>query len=217
MPVLGTIADIKPRGRSARRWQVWVDGEVVLEAEEEVIAQGGLRPGRPVTEEEIEQLRQADQALQASRLAQRLLAHRSHSRHELVTALRRKRFSEEIATLTLERLERAGLIDDEAFAQRLVEHYTRARGLGQHAVRHKLRQAGLDTVLTEEALSAATSEAEELERARLAARKYLQRVSTGETQRLRARLYDLLLRRGFDAGVARQVSEEAVAEDNIDD
>lgn len=216
MSVLGTIGDIKPRGRSARRWEVWVEGEVVLEAEEEVIAQGGLRPGRPVTEEEIEQLRQADQALQASRLAQRLLAQRSRSRHELTTALRRKRFSEEIVSLTLERLERAGLVDDGLFAQRLVEHYSRGRGLGRHAVRQKLRQAGLDKALAEEVLVAATGDAEEGERARLAARKYVQGASAGEAHRLRARLYDFLLRRGFDAELARQVTQEVVAED-IDD
>lgn len=213
MSVLGTIAEIKPRGRSTRRWEVWIDGEVVLEAEEEVIAQGGLRPGRPLTEEEAEALRQADQALQASRIAQRLLAQRSRSRHELVTALRRKGYAEETVALTLERLERVGLLDDGAFAQRLVEHYSRGRGLGRQAVRQRLRQAGLDTVLAEEVLAAATSEEEELERARLAAQKYVSRASAGEAHRLRARLYQLLLRRGFDAEVARQVTEEVVAED----
>jgi regulatory protein len=214
MPVLGTIAEIKPRGRSSRRREVWVDGEVVLEADEEVIVQGGLRPGRPLTEEEVVELRQADQALEASRLALRLLSQRSRSRHELVTALRRKRCPEEVVNLTLERLERAGLIDDQAFAQQMVDYYGRHRQLGRRAVHHKLRQAGVEASLAEPVLAETTSEAEELERARLVARKYLERTPRGDPRRLRARVYGLLQRRGFDAGLARQVTEEVVADDD---
>jgi regulatory protein len=220
MPDLGTIAEIKPKGRSARRYEVWVDGEVALEADKEVIAEGGLRPGQPLTGEEVAALRKADQALEASRLTLGLLAHRARSRHELLLALRRKRYPQEIVELTMQRLERAGLLDDEAFARQMVETFSRRRLLGRYAVYHKLRQAGLDEAVAEQALAAASGEDDELERARLVARKYLDRPSrSGETPgpRLRAKVYDLLQRRGYEAGIARQVTEETVGDDRIDD
>ena len=217
MPVIGTIADIKPRGRSQHRWEVWVDGEVVLEADKEVIAQGGLRTGRPLTEEEVTELRSADQALEASRVVLRLLSHRGRSRQELVLALRRKRYPAEIVDTTMERLERAGLIDDQAFAEQMVAQYSGHRRLGRYAVYQKLRQAGLDSALAEQVLAETTSEESELERARHTARKYVERAPGGDPRRLRAKVYGLLQRRGFDAGIARQVTEEAVADDGLDE
>jgi regulatory protein len=193
---------------------VWVDGVVALEADEEVIAQGGLRTGQPLTEEKVAELQQADQGLEASRLVLRLLSHRARSRQELLLALRRKRYPQEIMAVTMERLERAGLLDDEAFARQMVE-VGRARRLGRWAVYHKLRQAGVDEATAERVLAETASEEEEGERARLVARKYVERAPQGgERRRLRAKVYDLLQRRGYDSGMARQVAEDVVADDD---
>lgn len=217
MPVLGTITQIKPKGRSQHRYEVWIDGQVVLEADQEVIAQGGLRSGRPLTVEELGHLRHADQALEASRLALRLLSHRARSRQEIILALRRKRYPEDLVALTLERLTSAGLLDDEALAHQMAEQFTRHRQLGRYAVYHKLRQAGLEADLVQRAVTAATNEEDELERARQVAQRYVARAPAGGDRRLRAKVYSLLQRRGFEAGLARQVTEETVADDRTDD
>jgi len=52
----------------------------------------------------------------------------------------------------------------------------------------------------------------ELERAGELAEKYLRRSAAEPPDRLRRRLYQYLLRRGFDEGLCRQVVEQALAE-----
>lgn len=216
MAAWGTISEIKPRKSSSRRYQVWIGEEVALEADQEVIVQAGLYPGRALSVEEVAQIREADRVLEASRQAMRLLAHRGRSRQQLVRALRRKRYSEAEIGRALERLERAGLINDEALARQLAEYYARFRGQGRRAVMHRLLQAGLEASLAEAVLAEFADEKSEEERARQAARRFLARAGQEESLRRRARLYDHLQRRGFDASLCRQVTEELVADEDSD-
>jgi len=216
MSALGIISAIKPRGSSSRRYEVWIGEEVALEADKEVIAQAGLYPGRALSAEEAAHIREADRVLGAGRQAMRLLAHRGRSRRELVRALRRKRYSEAEIEPALERLERAGLINDEALARQLAEYYSRYRGQGRRAVLHKMLQAGLEAPLAEAVLAEFADEKSEQERAREAGQRFLARIGRDRDPHRRARLYDYLQRRGFDADLCRQITEQLVADDEID-
>lgn len=201
---MGRVDEVKRVGRS-RRWAVVVDGETALEAEAETLARFRIRPGKELGAGELEEVRAAEEALQAGLSAARLLKYRGRSRQELYRALRRKGYGEAAVSLTLERLEEAGLINDEALAGQLVEGL-RARNVGTRAVRRKLLQAGLGRELTEEAL-ANTDEGEERERATALAQKYLARSGGEDPAQVRRRLYGYLARRGFDDGVCREVLE----------
>jgi regulatory protein len=201
------ISDVHRIGRS-RRYQVLVEGQVVLEADEEVIAQFGLAPGRALGEERIAEVQQADRALLAGRAALRLLKFRARSRQELARILRAKKFDAQAIDLTLDRLEQARLINDSELAGNLARQL-RERKMGSRLVRQKMLQAGLDRELTDSTLAALGQEGE-LERAQELAEKYLRRSSTEPPNRLRPRLYQYLIRRGFDSDLCCQVVERAV-------
>jgi regulatory protein len=202
------IEEIRKVGRSARRYALVADGEVALEAEEEVIARFALAKGKILTAETLEEIRQADQTLLAGRAALRLLKFRSRSRQEMRRALRAKQFEPEVIEATLERLVQAKLIDDEELAGHLARQL-QERKLGRRMVQQKMLLAGLDRELTERTLAEASPE-EELERAQRLAEKYLRTQRGDDRNRLRQRLYQYLARRGFESGVCRQVIEEAL-------
>ncbi|NLO73040.1 MAG: hypothetical protein GX100_02875 [candidate division WS1 bacterium] len=203
------VSEARRIGRS-RRYQVLVDGQVVLEADEEVIAQFGLAPGRMLGEDTISEAQRADQALLAARAALRLLRFRARSSQELYRALRARKFSTEVVELTLERLEQAGLVNDQELSASLARQL-RERRMGTHLVRQKMLQIGLDRELAEATLSALGEEGE-LERATAVADKYLARPATGPSARLRGRLYQHLRRRGFADHICREVVEQTVPE-----
>ncbi|HEY3398561.1 MAG TPA: regulatory protein RecX [Armatimonadota bacterium] len=205
MPNISKICQHK---RSSHLLEVWVEGELAIIADQEVIAHRGLHSGDPLTTEALEELRSADQVLQAGRKAQGLLAHRARSRQELVRALRQKGFADPTIQTTLERLEQVGLVNDEAFARQMAESLAQYRQLGSRAIQQKLRLAGLAPQLVQEVLAETADEQQEMQRARAGAEKYLSRTRAEDDTRLRAKLFGYLQRRGFAAGLCRQVTEE---------
>jgi regulatory protein len=205
------IDEVRKIGRS-RRYELVLDGEVALEADEEVVARFALSKGKTLTADQLEEIRQADQTLMASRAALRLLRFRSRSRQEMARSLRSKHFDAPVIEATLERLEQAKLIDDPELAGQMARQL-QDRQLGGRMVRQKMRMAGLGEELTEQTL-AGIGEEGELGRAQILTEKYLRRSAGEDPDRRRRRLYSFLARHGFDSGVCRQVIEEALpAED----
>lgn len=144
-----------------------------------------------------------------------LLAVRQRSRRELERRLVQAGFEPEAVTAELERLEQVGLLDDEAFAQAVVESRMGYRGESRRVVAGKLAQAGVAGEVAVVALDAAP-EAEE-ERARRLAEAKAPRLANLEPQVAFQRLYGFLARRGYGPEVSRQAAREALAAETIDD
>lgn len=139
--------------------------------------------------------------------ALRLLGVRARSRAELRGRLQDKDFPETEVDSVMERLERAGLLDDADFADQWVRSRHLHSGKGRTALRHELRQKGVTDTVIEQAVSQVDDDAERERAAELLRRK---------TARLRAedvseresrdkhtrRLVAMLARRGYAPSLA---------------
>jgi regulatory protein len=137
-----------------------------------------------------------------------LLAVRPRSRRELERRLLRARFAPDEVQDVLQRLERVGLIDDEAFARQYAEHRFGARREGSRAVADGLRAAGISP-----ALAAATAEDapdDEEGRADELARSRASRLTGVDPPKAFTRLSSLLMRRGYGPDVARRAARRAL-------
>lgn len=137
-----------------------------------------------------------------------LLAVRPRSRRELERRLLAARFEPEEVQEVLTRLERVGLVDDEAFARQYAEHRFGARKEGSRAVAQGLRAAGIAP-----ALAAATAEDapdDDEERAADLARSRASRLGGIPPQKAFARLSSLLMRRGYSPEIARSAARKAL-------
>ncbi|MFC6090443.1 regulatory protein RecX [Saccharothrix lopnurensis] len=140
----------------------------------------------------------------ATDLCYALLAARARTRVELRDALLRKGIREETAELVLGKFDRAGLIDDTAFAEVWVRSRHAHQGLGRRALAVELRRKGVADEVVTEAVAAVDDEAEE-ERARELVRKKLR--TTGgldDTTKIR-RVVAALARKGYPEGLAYRV------------
>jgi regulatory protein len=144
-----------------------------------------------------------------------LLAVRQRSRRELERRLVQAGFEPGEVADELERLERVGLLDDEAFARAVVESRMGFRGESRRAVAGKLAQAGVASDVAIVALDEAP-EAEE-ERAQRLADAKAPRLSSLEPQVAFQRLYGFLARRGYGPEIARRVAGRALAAETIDE
>lgn len=144
-----------------------------------------------------------------------LLAVRPRSRRELERRLLQARFEAEEVADVLGRLERVGLLDDEAFARQYAEHRFGSRREGSRAVASGLRAAGISP-----ALAAATVEAapdDEEERAEALARSRALRLAGVEPHKAFSRLSSLLMRRGYGPETARRAARRALELTSDDD
>jgi regulatory protein len=137
-----------------------------------------------------------------------LLAVRPRSRRELERRLLAARFESDEVQEVLTRLERVGLVDDEAFARQYAEHRFGARKEGSRAVAQGLRAAGIDPALAQTTAEAAPDDDEE--RAADLARSRATRLSGVAPEKAFARLSSLLMRRGYSPQIARSAARKAL-------
>jgi regulatory protein len=137
-----------------------------------------------------------------------LLAVRPRSRRELERRLLGARFDPDEVEDVLVRLERVGLVDDEAFARQFAEHRFGSRKEGSRAVAQGLRAAGVESSLAEAVSQGAPDDDEE--RAADLARSRLSRLSGVSPEKAFARLSSLLMRRGYGPEIARSAARKAL-------
>jgi regulatory protein len=137
-----------------------------------------------------------------------LLAVRPRSKRELERRLLAARFEADEVQDVLTRLERVGLVDDEAFARQFAEHRFGSRKEGSRAVMQGLRSAGVAPSLAE-AVSQEAPEDEE-ERASALARSRASRLAGVPPEKAFARLSSLLMRRGYGPEIARSAARMAL-------
>lgn len=138
-----------------------------------------------------------------------LLAVRQRSRRELERRLLQAGFAADEVRDELGRLERVGLLDDEAFARAVVESRVGRRGESRRMIAGRLAQAGVDPGTATGALEDIGGD--EQERAdRIAAAKALKLASLDPKVAF-TRLYGFLARRGYAPEVARRAARRALA------
>ncbi|MGH3433647.1 MAG: regulatory protein RecX [Thermocrispum sp.] len=140
----------------------------------------------------------------------RLLAVKPRTRADLAKALARKGFEPEVAEPVLDRLERAGLIDDAGYAEMLVRSRYAYQGLGRRALKSQLLRQGVDGAVAEGAVGAIGADDEEA-RGRELVRKRLRAMSGVSQEAAIRRLVGMLARKGYPAGLAYRVVREELA------
>ena len=144
-----------------------------------------------------------------------LLAVRPRSRRELERRLLQARFEPEEVSDVLGRLERVGLVDDEAFARQYAEHRFGSRKEGSRAVVNGLRAAGIAPSLAVAVAEEAPEDEEE--RAAALATARAPRLLELPSEKAFARLSSLLMRRGYGPEVARGAARKALAVEESDE
>jgi regulatory protein len=140
-----------------------------------------------------------------------LLAARPRAQGELRQTLRRKGFDDETIEVLLGKLDKAGLVDDVAFAEQWVEARHTHRGLSRTAIVAELKRKGVDEEIAVAAASEVDRESEE-QRARELVRKKLRSLGEVDEQTAIRRLLGVLGRKGYPQGLAYSVIREELKE-----
>ena len=135
------------------RINISTDGEFRFAVSAFVYRSFPYRDGDEITEEDLAELKAADDAERAHESALRMLTARAHGEQELYRKLRQK-YAADAAQSAVDRCKEAGLIDDAAFAEALAESLFSKKGWSPERVRTELVCRGVDKETAENAISA---------------------------------------------------------------
>ena len=201
----GTITALVAQKKNKDRVSVFLDGKFAfgLAAIEAI----QLKRGQVLSDADIERLRERDTVEKAHERALHFLSFRPRSEAEVRRNLQDGKFAPEMIERAVERLKRAGLVDDRAFGQYWLENRGQFSPRSARALKHELRQKGVDPASIDAALRAAGHD--EGEAAFQAVLPRARRLAHLETQEFRQKLGAYLGRRGFTYEVASEAVRRA--------
>ncbi|HOW58839.1 MAG TPA: regulatory protein RecX [Candidatus Omnitrophota bacterium] len=148
---------------------------------------------------------------QATITSLRLLAASPKSGQELKKKLTEKGYPDEIICRVLEELGVQGILDDNAYAKDLVNRLTQGKSSGKYKVAFELKRHGVPEAIRNELLESITPD-QEFDRALEQARMKWMGWATLEPPKRKKRLYDFLIRKGYDFQIAQEVLRKLMKE-----
>jgi regulatory protein len=204
MRVTAIVANPRRNGR----FDIVVDGSVAATLSIEAIERLKIAVGA-VVDAEIEAALAREAAIVTTYdRALNMIALRARSAAELRRLLVRKGEPNDIVDVAVERLLRAGFLDDSSFARQFARSKAVGAGLSRRRVQQELARRGVARDIAESAIAEVYAEeqiddADTIDRV---ARKKLKSLARLDAQVQRRRLYAFLARRGYDADdIARTV------------
>ena len=195
------ITALKPQRRGPQRVNVYLDGKYAFALDATLAAP--LEVGQTLSPNDEAVLHQRDAGEVAYTKVLGFLSYRPRSSAEVATYLKKRQVPAETIDTVIDRLQRAGLLDDDAFARYWVENREQFRPRGARALRSELRRKGVPPTAVEKALEGI----DEAESAYRAAGSRVRRLSHLDYQAFRRRLGGFLQRRGFAYDVVRETVE----------
>ena len=153
----------------------------------------------------------------AKSAAIKLLSFRGRARGQLEKKLRSKHLAVEAIAQALDDLERAGYIDDEAYARERIDALLRQSKRGPKALMHALVKDGLDGHLADRIVSERLEGEEPGEWALEVAMGRMSQLRGLDAETVRRRLYGYLGRRGFEDVHSRRAIDEVIVALNEQD
>ena len=205
------ITAISVQKKNPNRVNIHLDGEYAFGVAR--ITAAWLKIGEELSDEKIAKLLAEDAREWAYQQALLFLSYRARSEKEIRQNLRKHEMPEEVIEETIERLRKAGLANDNEFAQAWVENRSTFRPRSRRALAVELRQKGLDDETVHSAVSGVDEEALAYE----AAQKRLGRLTGLEWNEFRKKLSEFLARRGFPYSVIAPIVTRLLSETHTDD
>ena len=177
------------------------DGTEVRVLEQDVLG-FALAEGTRISQDTLREIGDRCQYARARESVLRLLKVRPRTEHELRCRLRGKQFSARVLEKLIGDLKREGLVDDRLFADLWIREKIAGASSGRRLIIRDLERKGVERTVIEEQLKRNYDQAKETAVAGGVAAKKMARLTDLPIRIRKQRVFEHLLRRGFDADVA---------------
>lgn len=197
MPVVTAVI---PSPKRPGRFDVLADGQPYVTLSIESIEVLRLGTGTPIDERLDTAARREAEIVRVQDRALSMLASRGRARAEVQRLLVRKGEEAPVVDAALDRLARAGLLDDAQFARQFTRSKALGAGMSRRRLRQELSKRGVDADASADAIDEVFEEEQVDDKALVerAAQKKLRTLTNVDEATRKRRLYGYLARRGFE-------------------
>lgn len=214
------ITAIKPQKKNPKRFNIFLDGKFAFGADEDLVVNQRLIPGKIIKSEDLEKLLFEAEVGKLMEKIYNWFSFRQHSEKETRDYLKKLSFkrklkdmdeiSEVVTSLLITKLKQKGLINDLEFAKAWVDSRRRSKQKGINALKSELYQKGIDKEIIEEIFNDQFPIFKEEELAKKALEKKMKSLNNLEPKKQKQKALEHLMRKGFDYELAKKVIEKAI-------
>ena len=198
-----TITDIKPQTKNNKRVSIYLDGAYYCGMELFTVMKYRLKVGNTYTEEEIINIQITEEKNSAFDYALNVLSKSVKTEKEIRLKLSKRGYLEEIIEETIIKLKSYGYVNDEEYATRYVNTYSKNKG--KRLLKNELKIKGVDDSVLKEVDNIVDNE---IETAIKIAEKYVKN-KPNDIKTLQ-KCYKYLLSKGFTYEDSKSASEKVL-------
>ncbi|HAB53256.1 MAG: hypothetical protein A2315_04610 [Ignavibacteria bacterium RIFOXYB2_FULL_35_12] len=211
------IVKVKKCGRN--RVEILFDNDKNAALAYEVFLKNQLKLNQEISEEFLSFLFDEDQKYQVKQSALNYLARRQHSKSEIKTKLRQKKFDKTLVELTLDELEQNYYVDDRSFAKLFTDEKVKAKNWGKNKIKSELIKRGVSSKIIAEVIEEKFSNDLEIESGLELARKKLKKLINRklDQKKIQTSIYSFLVSRGYDYDLCKQIFTKLFNDEELGD
>lgn len=200
--------------RARNRVKVSFDDDTFLFLNEDLILREGLYKDCEISGNQFQHLLDQSKILTAKETSFRLLAKRQHSVFELKNKLKQREFENGIIEKIIGILTELNYLNDKEFAEKFVDQKIRSGKTGINKIRQMLFKKGISRDIISDILEKKTDKIEDAGNVKALAVKKYRSISSKTTDRnkLKMKIYNHLLSKGFSMELSRNTAIEIVNE-----
>lgn len=141
------------------------------------------------------------------------LSFRPRSIKETRDAMRKKKAPEEIIQQIIDKLVESKFLNDEDFAAWWVEQRTQFRPKGERIIKAELREKGIEQQIIDKVLDSLSSDSTQKATAVHLLNKRVSRYKNISLREMREKMFNFLVRNGFDFDVTKEAIDEVLGTD----
>jgi len=203
----GKITQIVIQKKRKNRCSIFLDDEYAFGLDQDVVVQFGLKKGDFLTDQQIDDILFNEEKKKAKDRALRFLSYRDRSEKEIRTKLKDVGYDDKIVEWVISELKRLRFIDDRRFALNYAQSQMLIRPKGEYVLKRELKQKGIDEELIDQTIEAIYQEKDQLAFALELAQRRKKHYKIDDEMKVRKRVSDFLLRRGFGWDIVSEVME----------
>lgn len=215
---MSKITSVEPQKENSKRFNIFLDNEFAFGADEDLVVDQRLVVEKVIDKTQLDKLLFEAEVGKLMERMYRLFNIRQRSEKEVRDYLRNLSFKRKVKDqegvspaaieLLISKLKQKRLLSDEEFAKAWVEARRKSKQKGIKAIKAELFQKGIAKEIIEEVISGQVIGDSEGELARKALEKKMKYWKNLPPQEFKKKVYEFLMRRGFDYEIVKEIIEK---------
>jgi regulatory protein len=185
----------------------------------EVFLKNQLKLNQEIPEEFLFLILEEDQKYRVKQSALNFLSRRQHSKNELRTKLKQKKFEHRFIEETLNDLEQSMYVNDSSFARIFTDEKIKAKNWGKNKIKSELIKRGVSSSVISDVIEEKFSGDFEIDAGLELARKKLKKLLNRkyDQKKIQTSIFSFLVSRGYEYELCKQIFAKLFSEEELSD